>query len=101
MSNKSSFTKADISKIAYLARMAIDDADIAKYAIDLSNTFALIAKIEQVNTEDIVPMAHPLNHKQRFRADIVNEIDQRKAFQKIAPQVDAGLYLVPKVIEQA
>ncbi len=99
MSKKPSLSKEDISKIGYLARIAIDDADIAKYATDLSNTLDLIAKIEHVDTKDITPMAHPLNCVQRFRADDVSEIDQHKKFQKIAPQVEADLYLVPKVIE--
>ena len=99
MSDKLSFTKADISKIAHLARMAIADNDIEKYATDLSNTLDLIANIKHVDTKDIIPMAHPINCVQRFRGDNVNEIDQHKKLQKIAPQVEADLYLVPKVIE--
>ena len=99
MYDKPSLSKEDISKIAYLARIAIDDTDIAKYATDLSNTLDLIASIDRVDTEELVPMAHPLDCAQRFRADSISETDQREKFQKIAPQVEAGLYLVPQVIE--
>ena len=99
MSDKVSFTKADIHKIAHLARLAIDDADIGKYAADLSNTLDLISTIESVDTHDIIPMAHPLNCVQRFRADKVSESDQHEKLQKIAPLIDSGLYLVPKIIE--
>ena len=52
-----------------------------------------------VDTAGIVPMAHPLDQVQRLRADVVTETNQREQFQAIAPQVEAGLYLVPKVIE--
>jgi aspartyl-tRNA(Asn)/glutamyl-tRNA(Gln) amidotransferase subunit C len=52
-----------------------------------------------VDTADVVPMAHPLDMAQRLRPDVVAEADQREAFQAVAPQTDAGLYLVPKVIE--
>ena len=99
MPSKPSLNKKDISKIAYLARIAIDDADIEKYASDLSDTLDLIANMNRVDTENVIPMAHPLNFVQRFRADSINEIDQRENFQQIAPEVKAGLYLVPKVVE--
>ena len=55
--------------------------------------------MNSANTTNITPMAHPLDAVQRLRPDVVNETDQRDLFQSIAPKVDAGVYLVPQVIE--
>jgi len=94
-----SLTAADVNKIAYLARLGIDSQDIESYAKDLSGMLDLVAEMSSVNTDDVAPMAHPLDQEQRLRADQVTETNQREAFQAIAPQVEAGLYLVPQVIE--
>jgi aspartyl-tRNA(Asn)/glutamyl-tRNA(Gln) amidotransferase subunit C len=58
-----------------------------------------VEQLETVDTTSVVPLAHPLDALQRLRADEVTESDQREAFQAVAPQTEAGLYLVPKVIE--
>jgi aspartyl-tRNA(Asn)/glutamyl-tRNA(Gln) amidotransferase subunit C len=89
----------DVIKIARLAQLAIDESRIPDYAQDLSNCLGLLQQIGQVNTEGVAPMSHPLDMKQRLREDAVAEGDQREAFQRIAPAVEAGLYLVPRVIE--
>jgi aspartyl-tRNA(Asn)/glutamyl-tRNA(Gln) amidotransferase subunit C len=94
-----SLTKQDIQKIAHLARLEIKDQEVEKYAAEISTTLDLIANMDKVNTDGVTPMAHPLNCTQRLRADDVTEHDERAKFQKIAPQVEAGLYLVPQVIE--
>ncbi len=94
-----SLDKADVEKIAHLARLAIDDKDIPHYAHDLSNIFDLVAQMNDADTQDILPMAHPLDANQRLRADSVTETDQREQFQSIAPKTEAGVYLVPQVIE--
>ena len=94
-----SLERKDVERIAHLARLAIQDSDIPKYATNLSNILELVAQMEAVDTQNVEPMAHPFDAKQRLRPDTVTEPDQRALFQKIAPQVDAGLYLVPKVIE--
>jgi len=91
--------KEDVEKIAHLARLAIDEADIPDYARNLSNILRLIEDMDVVDTDAVTPMAHPLDMPQRLRADQVSEGDQRERFQKIAPQVENGLYLVPQVIE--
>lgn len=88
-----------VRKIAHLARLGILDKDIPAYAESLSRILDLVAQMDAVDTRGVEPMAHPLDASQRLRADEVTETDQRDRFQKIAPQVDAGLYLVPKVIE--
>ncbi len=94
-----SLNKSDIEKIALLARLQIEEADIPLYANNLSNILQLVEQMSAVDTTGVEIMAHPLDAAQRLRADAVTEIDQRKLFQSIAPQVEAGLYLVPKVIE--
>jgi aspartyl-tRNA(Asn)/glutamyl-tRNA(Gln) amidotransferase subunit C len=94
-----SLQKQDVEKIAHLARLAIDDAQAEEYARSLSNILKLVETMSAVNTDHVQPMAHPQDMHQRLRADVVTEVDQRELFQAIAPQVEDGLYLVPKVIE--
>ncbi len=94
-----SVDQSDITKVALLARLKIDEADIPQYVDNLSNILGLVEQMSDVNTDDVVPMAHPLDAAQRLRADEVTETDQRDSFQALAPQVESGLYLVPKVIE--
>ncbi|MEW5755639.1 MAG: Asp-tRNA(Asn)/Glu-tRNA(Gln) amidotransferase subunit GatC [Pseudomonadota bacterium] len=94
-----SLDKTDVEKIAHLARLAIDEGDVARYAQNLSSILALVEQMSAIDTTGIEPMAHPLDVAQRLRADEVTETDQREQFQRIAPLVEDGLYLVPKVIE--
>lgn len=94
-----SLSANDVNKIAYLARLGIDAEDVSSYAQDLSGILDLVAQMSAVDTENVQPMAHPLDQIQRLRADNVSEQDGRELFQTLAPQVEAGLYLVPKVIE--
>lgn len=90
---------SDVEKIAHLARLAIDPADVETYARNLSDILAFVDQLESVDTRDVTPMAHPLDMTQRLREDVVTETDRREHFQAIAPAVDKGLYLVPRVIE--
>lgn len=94
-----SLTASDVKKIAHLARLGIDEQQIDSYANDLSNILDLMTQMGQADTAGVVPMAHPLDQTQRLREDLVTETNQREHFQAIAPQTEAGLYLVPKVIE--
>ena len=94
-----SLTADDVKKIAHLARLGIDTQDSENYAQDLSSILDLMNRMGELNTADVQPMAHPLDQIQRLRADVVTENDQREHFQAIAPQVESGLYLVPKVID--
>ena len=89
----------DIRKIAWLARLQIDEADSPKYADELSQVLDLVDQLNQIDTAEIEPMAHPTDAVQRLREDLVTEGNQREKFQPIAPLVESGLYLVPKVIE--
>ncbi|MFT5426083.1 MAG: aspartyl-tRNA(Asn)/glutamyl-tRNA(Gln) amidotransferase subunit C [Gammaproteobacteria bacterium] len=94
-----SLDKSDIDKIARLARLSISEADTPNYIHDVSNILDLIEKMNSINTDNIEPLAHPLEITARLREDKVTETDQRAHFQKIAPAVDNGHYLVPKVID--
>lgn len=94
-----SLTADDVNKIAHLARLGIDQKDIESYAKDLSGMLELMTLMSELNTDNVEPMAHPMDQAQRLRADVVTEQNNREKFQAIAPQVEAGLYLVPKVIE--
>lgn len=94
-----SLSRDEVLKIAHLARLGIESSDIEQYSTSLSNILDLIEQMNQLDTANIAPMAHPLDQTQRLREDLVTESNRRELFQSIAPQVEAGLYLVPKVIE--
>ena len=89
----------DIEKIAHLARLAIDKANIPGYVQNLNNILDFVEKINAKDTSDIIPMSHPININQRLREDNISEMDQRENFQNIAPQTKDGVYLVPQVIK--
>lgn len=90
---------AEVAKIAHLARLSIRDEDVPAYARNLSAILELVEQMNAVDTGGVAPMAHPLDMAQRLRADEIGEPDRRERFQAIAPRTEAGLYLVPKVIE--
>jgi aspartyl-tRNA(Asn)/glutamyl-tRNA(Gln) amidotransferase subunit C len=94
-----SLSPDDVRSIAHLARLSISDQDIPVYARTLSNILEFVAQLERAETDGVTPMAHPLEMSQRLRPDQVSETDQRDLYQQNAPQVEAGLYVVPKVIE--
>ncbi|MFM8445414.1 MAG: Asp-tRNA(Asn)/Glu-tRNA(Gln) amidotransferase subunit GatC [Methylococcus sp.] len=94
-----SLTNEDVSRIAWLARLQIDPDRTGAYARDLSGILGFIEQMSSIDTETVTPMAHPLDQVQRLRPDQITEPDQRALFQAQAPAVEAGLYLVPKVIE--
>jgi len=93
-------TRRDVEKIAHLARLQITEAQMPVYVRSLSAILAFVEQLAGAPTEDVVPMAHPLEGQvQPLREDSVTETDRREAYQANAVSVEAGLYLVPKVIE--
>jgi len=90
---------SEVEKIAHLARLSIAGGDVPEYARNLSNILAFVEQLNAVDCSGVTPMAHPLDTRQRLREDTVTEPNQRDKFQAHAPKVEAGLYLVPKVIE--
>ena len=93
-------TREQIENIAHLARLALQPAELPVYQTSLSAIFDFVGELDKVDTASVTPMAHPLpGLSQRLRPDVVTETDRREVYQRNAPQVAAGLYLVPKVIE--
>ena len=94
-----SLTIDDVKKVARLARLAVSEQEAQTSQNQLNGIFGLIEQMQAVDTSGIEPMAHAQDVVQRLREDKVTETDQRELFQSVAPQTEAGLYLVPKVIE--
>ncbi|HEV2441612.1 MAG TPA: Asp-tRNA(Asn)/Glu-tRNA(Gln) amidotransferase subunit GatC [Steroidobacteraceae bacterium] len=93
-------TRAQIESIAHLARLELEPAEIPVYQESLSRIIDLVGELDRADTAGVSPMAHPLaGLTQRLRPDAVTEKDAHELYQASAPQVAAGLYLVPKVIE--
>jgi aspartyl-tRNA(Asn)/glutamyl-tRNA(Gln) amidotransferase subunit C len=92
-------TLDDVKRVAHLARIAIRDDEAQSAHAQLSGIFQLIGEMQAVDVSAIEPMSHAQDVVQRLREDVVTEGNLREQFQAIAPQVEAGLYLVPKVIE--
>jgi len=90
---------SDVEKIAHLARLGIDADDIPGYARNLTDILAFVEQLNSVDTTGVEPLAHPLEATQRLRPDAVTETNNREHFQKVAPETESGLYLVPQVIE--
>jgi aspartyl-tRNA(Asn)/glutamyl-tRNA(Gln) amidotransferase subunit C len=93
-------TRQDVEKIAHLARLSITEQEMPVYVSSLSSIVNFVNELSQADTDGVEPMAHPLDgQRQRLRPDVVAESDQREKYQRNAPSVQAGLYVVPRVIE--
>ena len=93
------FKSTDVEKIAYLARLQIDQSEVVEVTERISSILALMDEMQSVDTDEVEPMAHPFDAVQRLRTDEVTETNQRDYLQQLAPSTSDGLYLVPKVIE--
>jgi aspartyl-tRNA(Asn)/glutamyl-tRNA(Gln) amidotransferase subunit C len=94
-----SLTLEQVQRIAHLARIEISDTEALSTQGHLNGIFQLIEQMQAVDTRGVEPMAHAQDLSQRLRPDEVSEGDRRAAYQAVAPETEAGLYLVPKVIE--
>ncbi len=95
-----SLTRQDVEKIAHLARLAITEHEMPVYVDSLSSIVAFVDQLSRADTGSVPPMAHPLaGQTQRLRPDVVTETDNHEKYQANAAAVQAGLYLVPRVIE--
>ena len=94
-----SLTPDDVRRLARLARIAIQPEESGAVLDRLNRVLGLIEEMRRVDTAGVMPMAHALDVVQRLRADEVREAPQRESYQSVAPAVEEGLYLVPKVIE--
>jgi aspartyl-tRNA(Asn)/glutamyl-tRNA(Gln) amidotransferase subunit C len=94
-----SISQAEIIKVAHLARLAIPEERLEGYTHTISDILDLVTQMNAVNTDEVLPLSNPLDAVQILREDVVTETNQREVYQSIAPRVEDGLYLVPKVIE--
>jgi aspartyl-tRNA(Asn)/glutamyl-tRNA(Gln) amidotransferase subunit C len=95
-----SLTRRDVENIAQLARLSISESELPAYVDSLSKILSFVEQLNAADTAHVEPMAHPLaDQVQRLRDDVVTEEDRHEKYQRNAPAVEAGLYLVPKVIE--
>ncbi|WP_184199548.1 Asp-tRNA(Asn)/Glu-tRNA(Gln) amidotransferase subunit GatC [Chitinimonas taiwanensis] len=94
-----SLTDADVRRIARLARLRVSDAEVSEVGRQLNGIFGLIEQLQAIDTDGVEPMSHARDVALRLREDVASAPNRREAFQAIAPAVENGLYLVPKVIE--
>lgn len=94
-----SLTLEQVQRIAHLARIEVSAEEAQATQGHLNGIFKLIEEMQAVDTRGVEPMAHAQDLSQRLRADVVSETDRRAAYQAVAPETEAGLFLVPKVIE--
>jgi aspartyl-tRNA(Asn)/glutamyl-tRNA(Gln) amidotransferase subunit C len=95
-----SLTRQDVEKIAHLARLSIIEQEMPVYVTSLSSIVDFVDELSGVETGSVEPMAHPLEGQhQRLRPDVVTESDRHEKYQRNTPSVQAGLYVVPRVIE--
>jgi aspartyl-tRNA(Asn)/glutamyl-tRNA(Gln) amidotransferase subunit C len=92
-------SRQEVESIAHLARLEISTDEIPVYVDNLSRIIDFVRQLDRAQTEGVEPMAHPLNMTQPLREDAITESDQRELYQQNAQAVEAGLYLVPRVIE--
>jgi aspartyl-tRNA(Asn)/glutamyl-tRNA(Gln) amidotransferase subunit C len=93
-------TREQIENIAHLARLELQPTEVPVYQTSLSAILDFVGELDRADTASVAPMAHPLpGLSQRLRPDVITETDHHEVYQENAPQVAAGLYLVPKVIE--
>jgi aspartyl-tRNA(Asn)/glutamyl-tRNA(Gln) amidotransferase subunit C len=95
-----SLTRQDVEKIAHLARLSITEQEMPVYVTSLSSIVDFVDELSRADVGSVLPMAHPLDgQRQRLRPDVVTETDHHEKYQRNAPSVQAGLYVVPRVIE--
>ena len=89
----------DVHRVAHLARIEIDAAEADEVRAKLDAIFGMINELQSIDTTGVVPMAHAQDVAMPLRADDVTDVNQHALYQSVAPAVEDGLYLVPKVIE--
>ena len=92
-------TEEVVRNIAELVQLTVDDADLKQLTEGMQNILALADQMQTINTEGVEPVSNPLDASQKLRPDTVTEENQRELFQSLAPATEAGLYLVPRVVD--
>lgn len=91
--------KQTVCKIGRLARIHVDEVDIERYASQLSTILEFVNQMNEVDTDNVVPLSHPQDRLLRMRDDCITEPNRREELQSVAPTTENGLYLVPRVVE--
>ena len=91
--------KSDINHICDLSKLRIDENEISTFTKQISDILNMINELEEADTNEIKPMAHPMNMSQRLRKDKVISNNDRDLFQENAIDSEDGFYKVPKVID--
>ena len=94
-----SLTSDDVKRVARLARLGLTETETTEMLTRLNSIIGLVDQMQQIDTDGVAPLAHPLELRQTLRTDAVVETNQRDKFQATPPHADAGLYLVPRVVE--
>lgn len=94
-----SLGKTEVEYISNLAAIEVTESEVDEVAAKLSNILDLFSQMQAADTDDVAPMAHPLDQVQRLREDVVTATDQHEKLQSVAPEVEQDMYLVPQVIE--
>jgi len=89
----------DIAHLCRLAQLALDEAETRAVEADLARIIDMVDQMQAIDTIGVEPLAHPVEGVQRLRADEITETVDRARYQAIAPAVEDGLYLVPRVVE--
>lgn len=95
----STLSADDIDRIAHLAKLIIPENKNQSMKRELNKILSLVTQMDEVDTTTVEPLSHPYDISQPLREDIVTESNQRTLLQEMAPQIEAGLYIVPVVIE--
>ena len=93
------FNKSELTKVAQLARLEVTESEIEDVSERISEILRLIDQMQSINTDSVAPMSHPFDGTQVLRSDVITEQNSRDELQKLAPSVEKGLFLVPKVLE--
>ena len=89
----------DVRRIAHLARIDVDTDEVAQVHAKLESIFTMIGELNAIDTTGVEPMSHAQDVVLPLREDRVTETDRHAEYQKVAPAVEDGLYLVPRVVE--
>ena len=91
--------KETVAKVAHLARIRVDDADLEKMASELSGIIDWVEQLSEVDTDGVQPMTSAVDLKLRQRQDGVTDGDYPERVLQNGPQTELGFYVVPKVVE--
>jgi aspartyl-tRNA(Asn)/glutamyl-tRNA(Gln) amidotransferase subunit C len=88
-----------VRHMAKLARLGISESQIGQYQKEMAQILEFVDQLQSIDTSSVEPLAHPIEIRPNYRPDVVIEPEQRDHLQSVAPEIESGLYLVPRVVE--